>query len=160
VKRIIQTLSVLAALASTGAFAARPTPRRQVFTCSLGKKEVHVTAVGRTLLYQFGTHRRPEVSIVGDPKRGNVHYKADLLAHSGINDLRFSQGPYSYVLYNYWSTPDYRGEGEADRSGLLVFRDFRNISKLPCKSGPAFSESYDLEWLPEDNLDDFRLPPL
>ena len=65
-KGLLPALGILTAVSSTAAIAAPGSSGSPVFSCSLGKKSVLVTAVGKTLLNQFGTLRGPEMSLVGD----------------------------------------------------------------------------------------------
>lgn len=118
--------AALAVLSDAPANSAPPAPPSIiVFQCSFGVKQARVTAVGERLVYTFGSPAKAEMVISGDRTTGNVRYHRTLFAHAEHQQLRFRKGVFSYVLCNRWSSPDYRGAGAEDSSGLLVVKGDR-----------------------------------
>lgn len=124
-----------------------------VFRCSFGAKEVVVTAIGPKLRYAYGPAGRPEITLVGDPAARTVRYHTELFPHAAHSQLRFVRGGFSYILFNRYATPDYRGAGAEDRSGLLVLRGTTPVATRWCRSGRGFSDRYVFTALADDGED-------
>lgn len=130
--------------------AGRPKP---VFSCSVGTKMVEVMSVGGNLLYKFGPPLKPDMVVVGIPRSGNVLQHTEHYPHAGTTQLRFKNGPYSYVIYSYFLT----GRESEEKSGLLVFKGMTKLASMRCKPTTDFDTSFDLDQLPEDP-DDIEVP--
>lgn len=128
----------------------RPPDNRTVFACSLGAKQVSVTASGNQLLYRFGTSGRTELAITGSVARNNLFFRSARFA--GIeNQLRFTNGRFSYVVFSLAGNP---GAGARGVSGLTVFDGQRTVSELTCKRWTELHASVFETWnLPEDGED-------
>jgi hypothetical protein len=125
--------------------AAEPETPGTIFQCSFGAAQVEIVRDGGALTYRYGRPGRWEM-VLG----GNVFYHRTLYAHGEDQTLRFSNGAYSYVVFNAFQTPDYRQEGAVDFSGLLVLRNGRVIRRMNCRTGGEFYENPLFEQLPQD----------
>jgi hypothetical protein len=127
--RFVIVLGLVALLPLGSCFAA--TPERsptKVFACSIGDKKVSVVTVNDRLIYRYGTASKDELSIVGIPVSGNIHWLQDRFA--GVeSQLRFTNGEYSYIIY---STDGNANAGAAATSGLIVARGTKVISERLC----------------------------
>jgi len=122
----------------------------QIFQCSFGARQVEVVRDGATLTYRFGRPGRPEMILSGSAAAGNLFYHRTLYPHGEDQTLRFRRGAFSYVIFNFFQTPDYRQEGAADDSGLLVLRNGRRVTRMNCRSGSEFIERDIFDTLPRD----------
>lgn len=121
---------VLAALLPPGScFVAAPEGSPvKVFACSIGDKKVSVTTVDGRLVYRYGTASKDDLSIVGMPGSGNIHWLEGRFA--GMErQLRFTNGEYSYIIY---AAEGNANSGAAGTSGLIVARGKRVISERSC----------------------------
>jgi hypothetical protein len=106
-----------------------------IFSCSLGVKRVSVTAVGNQLIYTFGAVGRPEIQIVGSAASGNLFWQSDLFSrYAAYDQIRFTSGQFSYVVYDLIPTAD--GSGPAT-AGLLVWRGRTKIAEFSCRERAA-----------------------
>ena len=121
-----------------------------IFRCGLGARQVEVVRDGAALTYRFGRRGRPELEISGTAAGGHIYYHRTLYPHGEDQSLRFTRGPYSYVVFNAFQTPDYRQEGAIDQSGLIVLRNGRRIARMNCRSGGDFIERSIFDGLPRD----------
>lgn len=122
----------------------------EIFRCSFGAREVSVTQDGGRLTYRFGRAGRPELTLTGDARSGNLFYHRTLYARGEDQTLRFGNGGYSYVIFNGWSAPNRNLEGARDFSGLLILRGMRVIRRLNCREGGDFIERPIFSTLPQD----------
>jgi hypothetical protein len=114
--------------AASAQSAGRPL---SVFSCSLGAKRVSVTAVGNQLIYSFGAVGRPEIQIVGSAANGNLFWQSDLFSrYAAYDQIRFTSGQFSYVVYDLIPTAD--GSGPA-AAGLLVWRGRTKVAEFSCR---------------------------
>jgi len=112
----------------------------QIFQCSFGTRQVEVVQDGAILTYRFGRPGRPEMMLSGSAATGNVFYHRTLYPHGEDQTLRFRRGDWSYLIFNFFQTPDYRQQGAADDSGLLVLRNGRRVTRMNCRTGGEFIE--------------------
>lgn len=125
--------------------AVAPAPTK-LFSCAVGPKTATVTAAGDQLTYNFGLPGKPELTISGDPKSGNIFWMVQRFA--GIEQqLRFRRGDYSYVVY---SVAGNETSGSAAISGLVVMKGDKIISDKTCAAQAEFSTDHDWDALPED----------
>jgi hypothetical protein len=124
------TMLGLAALLPLGSsFAATPEGLpTKVFACSIGDKKVSVITVGGRLIYRYGTASKDELSIVGVPGAGNIHWLEGRFAGMEYQ-LRFTNGEYSYIIY---ATEGNANSGAEATSGLIVARGTKIISNRSC----------------------------
>lgn len=123
--------------------AAKP---QSVFTCSLGKKTVSVTATGSQLFYKFGTPFNVEMSIVASAQRDNVFYRE--ARYAGLEQqLRFLNGHYSYIVYDMEGNAE---TGVSPMSGLVVMRGTTVIADMSCRHYAEFGPGFDYDSLPQD----------
>lgn len=146
---IIKAPIALLAAGTVGAMHAPP-PASLVFACSLGSKQVSVRAVGRELIYRFGTSGRTELSIIGSAARRNVFYWRG--RYAGLeNQLRFTNGRYSYTVYSLGPNASVGARGVA---GLVVRDRGRAVSDLTCRRWTELYSGIFEDWdLPQDNDD-------
>ena len=136
-------LLALTAVAPANAQAGRP---NTLFACSVGKKNVSVTAVGTDLIYRFGAADKVEMSIVGGPESGTVYWMAQ--RYAGMEyQLRFKNGDYSYIVYSMEGNGN---TGVSPVSGLVVMQGAKRLADLSCTKHAEFGVSYDFDKLPED----------
>ena len=140
---LVLTVLLLPSASTAQPAGGKPKP---VFNCSFGTKQVKVTAAGGNLLYEFGTPGRPDIVVVGNPKAGNVSHHIEHYAKGGTEQLRFRNGPYSYVPFNSFTA----GTDGGEFSGLVVYKGLTKLSSLKCKSGGQFGNTFDLDYLPDD----------
>jgi len=121
---LLLPIVLLAAAVPAGAKA------ETVFQCSFGKKQVLVTRAGALYLYSFGAAGRPEIQVVGDPKRRNVFVSPEgsMGTMDGDKYLRITNGRYSYVVFFEGLTKEYETERAMSHSGLKVFDGLKRIS--------------------------------
>jgi len=123
------TLALAALLPLGSSFAATPEgSSTKVFACSIGDKKVSVNAVDGRLTYHYGTASKDDLSIVGIPASGNVHWLEGRFAGME-HQLRFSNGEYSYIIY---AAEGNGNTGATGNSGLIVVRGTKVISQRPC----------------------------
>ena len=91
-------VAATACLASLLGAQAAQAPK-SAFACSLGKKSVSVTSVGKQLTYRFGIPGRAEISITGSASQGNVLFRQERYANMEYQ-LRFANGEFSYIVYS------------------------------------------------------------
>ncbi|WP_419807303.1 hypothetical protein [Sphingomonas sp.] len=141
-------VSVLAMLAAGAGH--RPPDNQDVFKCSLGAKQVEVTAAGDQLVYRFGTKSRAELTIAGSVARRNLFYRSARFA--GIeHQLRFTNGRFSYVVFSLAGNP---GVGARGVSGLTVFDGQRTVSEFTCRRWTELNPSAFESWpIAEDGED-------
>ena len=121
----------------------------RIFACSLGKKSVSVTAVGKQLTYKFGTPTNTEISIIGSAGEKNVLYRED--RYAGMeHQLRFVNGRYSYVVYNMEGN---RMTGVSPISGLIIKDGTKTIGYMACVHYSEFSIGFDYTSILEDTED-------
>ncbi len=127
--------------------ASPPKIEAPIFACSLGAKQVSVSAVGDALVYRYGTRAKIELTIVGSVARGNVFARTERYANIE-NQLRFTQGHFSYVVFSVGAKPSVGARGV---SGLTVMEGTRPIRELTCRRWTELDRSrYDHMRLPED----------
>ena len=147
-------LLTLACLSGHPPAQARPDGNPNfAFFCSLGRHTVSVATERSRLVYRFKSRRGIEQTIVQDAPSANVFYRIQFWSTSAAQQLRFVNGPASYVVYNFFRAADYGGRGFADQSGLLVLRNGRVVARHKCKSGGRFDEDHQLDRLPADPLE-------
>ena len=118
----------------------------RVFTCSLGRKAVSVTAEGGAFVYRFGRPGVPELMIAGSARRGNLSYRT--ARYSGMEyQLRFARGRYSYVVYSLEGNGQ---TGARPASGLVVMDGLRRVADMPCRTHAEFATGFPFGELPED----------
>ena len=118
----------------------------KIFSCSVGNKTVSVTAVGKQLIYHYGTPIKEEMSIIGGAGTGNTFWMTQ--RYAGIeHQLRFKNGQYSYIVYNMEGNGN---TGVAGVSGLVVMQGTKTIADKSCSKYTEFSTSYNFDDLPED----------
>lgn len=141
--------AILVAMTLTGV-AHRPTIERPVFACSLGAKQVSVTAVGDQLLYRFGAPNRVELTIAGSVARGNLFYRSARFA--GVErQLRFTNGRISYVVFSLAADPRAGAKGI---SGLTVFDGSRIVAERTCRRWTELHPNAFESWsIPDDGED-------
>lgn len=143
----ILSLALCSAAAASTPYAAPGT----IFACSIGQRNVSVTRSGDTYTYRYGTTRHTEKTIIGSAARHNLFWHYDLFPHSATQQMRFSEGRYSYVLYVDFMTPNYEGKGARDEAGIVVFNGTRRISTLHCQDSANFELTQEeLAALPAD----------
>jgi hypothetical protein len=128
----------------------------ELFRCSFGAREARVTEDGERLTYRFGRPGRPELILTGDAASGTLFYHRTLYARGEDQTLRFTNGDFSYVIFNGWSAPNRYLEGARDFSGLLVLRRGRVIRRMNCREGGDFIERPIFFTLPQDEMN--RVP--
>lgn len=121
-----------------------------LFHCSFGTREASVTQQGAQLTYRFGRAGRPQLVLTGNASSGTIFYHRTLYARGEDQTLRFTNGGYSYVIFNGWSAPNLYLEGARDFSGLLVLRRGRVVRRLDCREGGDFVEREIFTTLPQD----------
>lgn len=124
---------------------AAPDVPETIFQCSFGARQMEVVRNGAVLTYRYGRPGRWEMVL-----NGNVFYHRTLYPRGEDQTLRFTNGPYSYVVFNAFQTPDYRQEGARDFSGVLVLRNGRVIRRLDCRTDQGLYEHPIFETLPRD----------
>ncbi len=101
------TVMVLMTLAMTQSAPQpqSPSASTEVFSClhdDAQGKDLWLTTEGENLVYHYGFRAREELTIVGRPASGIVHYRGrDMVEKDGrFTDaqVRFSRGPYSYIV--------------------------------------------------------------
>jgi hypothetical protein len=143
-KRLFSLIIVTAFIASAAPLAAQAAPV-DIFSCSLGHKSVSVTATGQTLNYTYGAPGKPEMTLTGDPKSGNVYYMTQRPA--GIeHQLRFLNGTTSYTVFNM----EGNNAGAMASSGLVVMQGTKTLATLSCVRYTEFGVAYDYSILPVD----------
>lgn len=130
--------------------APAPLRAETLFQCSFGARQVSVTRDGARLTYGYGRPGRAELTLTGDAASGSVFYHRTLYARGEDQTLRFTNGDYSYVIFNGWSAPNLYLEGARDFSGLLILRGGRVIRRLNCREGGDFIEYPIFATLPRD----------
>lgn len=149
-KRVAMILAVAIGVALPLPAAAQSGDgQRTVFECILRNgKTVRVTSQGGNVFYNYGRRDRPELSLRGSPRSGNVYFMRQRYAGPQMQ-LRFTNGEYSYIVHAM--------EGNAHRdanavSGLVVMRGTRTIADHSCRRYTDFKDSFDLlDSLPEDS---------
>jgi hypothetical protein len=138
----------LAALVLLGECHAAPAQEMsaKVFTCSIGKKTVSVTAAGGKLIYHYGIAGKDELTITGDSASGNVFRLAQ--RYAGMEyQLRFKNGEFSYIVY---SAEGNARVGASATSGLVVMQGTKTISDSSCKPYAELVMPADADTIPED----------
>lgn len=139
--KLLATLLILIVIPSLPAAAAHTYCTAQewdVFSCSTGKKIVSVcgskdlSANSGALQYRFGTGEIPELVLPEHAEEFHHEVKAGQLAFSGGGAayLRFSKGPFLYVVY------EGSGRGWGSRAGVAVERNHKLVANLPCVGEP------------------------
>ncbi len=157
-------LTTLVPVAST-AWAATThctAPERVLFTCPAGKKIVSVcasptlTPTSGVMQYRFGPSGAPELLFPDTPAHPHTVVTAGTLMFSGGGGayLRFTKGPYGYVVYSAI------GKGWGEKAGVAVEQGGRVTANIKC-TGPVTSELgpdlYGTAGFPEDTQG-FALP--
>ena len=140
----------LFALALAAALPAAPAPARDpglLFSCRIGARTATVTADGPRLIYRFGPARRPEITIVAGRTGGGVFYRRERYVE-WEEQLRFTRGDYSYILYSMAANPH---ADSSAISGLVVLRGTNRVSDQSCARHASFTFGYDYEGLPQDS---------
>jgi hypothetical protein len=119
-------LAALLPVGSCFAATAEGSPAK-VFACSIGDKQVSVATVDGRLVYRYGTASKADLSIVGIPGAGNIHWLRASFA-GGEAQLRFTNGEYSYIVYSVEGS----NAGATGGSGLIVARGTKVISDRSC----------------------------
>ena len=146
-EEVTKALGALLGLLTLGA-SNGPRADTPVFACSLGKKQVSVRSAGRSLIYLFGSAKKTELTIVGSVANRNLFYRTDRYA-SIQNQLRFTNGRYSYVVH---SVGPNKSVGASGDSGLVVMDGLKRISDLSCRRWTELSLGAFASWgLPEDD---------
>ena len=147
-------LAMMAALAAgamlpTAAAAQSGDGLRTVFECALRNgKVVSVTSQGGNLFYKYGRPNRPELSLRGSPRSGNVYFMRQRYAGPQMQ-LRFTNGGYSYIVHAMEGNARVDARGV---SGLVVMRGDRRIADHSCRRYTDFQNSFELLGsLPEDS---------
>lgn len=133
-------------LALTGAAELRA--ETIVFRCAIGASEAVVALEGDRLTYRFGPPRRPEISISGGPRSGNLTYYRELYPRGELQTLRFDRGSYSYVVRSLWMAPS-GNSPESVEASVDILRDNRDFRTLRCRSGGDMREHPIFARLPE-----------
>lgn len=103
------------------------------------------------LVLRLTPGRGARLQIVEGSTRENVSYRYRQEGPtSSAQQLRFRDGLFSYVVYNYFGAPDRSGRGAVDESGLMVLNRDRVVSHRRCTSGGMFDEDHRLDRLPLD----------
>lgn len=118
------------------------TAQEQVlFACATGKKQVAVCASSKltpttgALQYRFGPPHTPELVWPDATQPPRAGITAGTLAFSGGGGayLRFTKGPYRYVVYTAI------GKGWGEKAGVVVEKNGQRVAHLPC-TGTVVSE--------------------
>lgn len=118
-----------------------------LFRCTLGAKHATVTAVGKTLVYQYGSAKRVELRIVGSAAAGNLFYRTARYA-AVERQLRFTAGRYSYIVFSVGGSPQV---GASADSGLSVLDGTRHVADDSCHPWSELKTGAIEGWhLPED----------
>jgi hypothetical protein len=116
-----------------------PATAETIFTCSTGSKQIEITADDSQLHYRFGAPARPELAIdaaIGGP---DVLYHRKLFARGEHQSLRFRKAGHDYIVRNEWAAPGADG-AEHNVSSLIVQKDGKTLSTIPCRSGGDLRE--------------------
>jgi len=134
-----------ALLAPHDAFARAP-----IFSCAIGAKRVLVLKEGSRFVYHFGAPGRDELSIVGDPDKGNIFGFSQLYA-GPETQIRFVNGGYSFIVY---SMEGNTRTGASAVSGLMVLNGGKAVSDASCAPYASLDGSDDdFGRLPQDTED-------
>lgn len=146
-KIVIAVVAALGAFFGSGAAHAQSSAGapKKAFACSVGKKQVLVEVIGEQVVYRFGTPEKAEMSIIGSRSSNNVHYYWRGANDFTMEQVRFSNGDYSYIVH---ATTPKNGEVEAG-SGLVVMRGNKLIASMDCTKASKFT--VDLSGLPKDD---------
>ncbi|MGH8548697.1 MAG: hypothetical protein ACRERU_08900 [Methylococcales bacterium] len=133
-----------------------------MFSCNTGKKIISVcgsktaSTSSQYLQYRFGPKGAPDL-LYPDKKvhpGNNVRARTLTFAGGGGAYIRFQRDQYAYVVYTAL------GRGWGEKAGVVVERDHKQVTSLPCK-GPVTSELgpdlFEQAGLPEDQ-EGFDLP--
>jgi hypothetical protein len=145
-------LSSAMAVAQSAASASPMSWPAEVFTCAdhdAPGKTLWLTAEGETLVYHFGARSNEELTIIGRPASGNIHYRGRDKMEEGHRfadaQVRFSQGPYSYiVVWDIHSRPPY-----PKGAHFLVIKGLHTLKVTTCSSFHV-DPSYPFGRLPTD----------
>ncbi len=92
--RMFVAFGFIAAFASHGGSAeARP-----LFVCEIGAKRIEIAKESGHFVYRFGPRARTELTIVGDPLRGEI-FRLSMSFDGEERQLRFVHGDVSYTAY-------------------------------------------------------------
>ena len=142
----MKTWMVLLAFITMGVDKA-PVMGAPVFSCSLGKKQVSVHAVGDELVYKFGTRTKAELTIIGSVARHNVFFRTARFANIE-NQLRFTNGRFSYIVFSLGGNPSV---GARAVSGLTVMNGTKPVSEFTCRRWTELdSSTFNSSQLPMD----------
>lgn len=124
-----------------------PAPNSNVFSCSIGRKQVSVKAVGNELVYRFGGPGKPDLVISGSVARKNL-FTGNFRYSDLETQLRFVNGRFSYVVF--WLSGN-RNLGTRNVSGLAVLDGTKHVSDLLCNHWARLDDTAFASWnLPED----------
>ena len=98
------------------------------FVCKIGGKQASITREAGLLTYRFGTPRQPQLTIRQSLSRPNVFYRNDSWPHAWSNQLRFTQGLFSYGVTS-WFVAGADGE---EGIGLFVMKAGNVVSWRRC----------------------------
>lgn len=158
--------AALATLMPLGAAAARPSHctahEQTLFSCSTGRKTVSVcasadlSATDGRVQYRFGRPKAPEFAYPPPGADWRRVTRAGTLTFSGGGGayLAFASGPYRYVVYTA------TGRGWGEKAGLVVEKNGRRSTSLPCRGRETSELGPDLftrAGIPEDPAS-FDLP--
>jgi hypothetical protein len=139
---VVLMLSPALAMAPAPASAGAP---RAIFTCEVGAKFVRIEMVGDKLVYRYGLRGKDEIMIVGDRRSGNPLYYSRSAYDFTAEQVRFTNGVYSYVVYAVVA----KTSEASPSSGIIVAKGDKKLSDRLCAKPARFTA--DLSALPQDD---------
>jgi hypothetical protein len=144
-KRLMRLGLLALAPASLSGTAQAESAPKVLFTCMIGTKTASVAAVGKNLIYRYGTAKKDEMTIVGSAAAKNVFQMAQ--RYAGMEyQLRFTNAGVSYIVYSAEGNPQV---GAAAISGLMVIRGTKTIADKSCAQWSELTLPDDLA-IPQD----------
>ena len=129
--------------------AAHPVGRPAFgYVCQLGQKAVRVTTEGNDLVYRYGTTKTPELTIRGNAANRKVFLRHDTAMRAEVQQLRFVNGAYSYVLSSLFVA----AAGGEDRVKFSVLHDDKVVRTQLCRGSRSFEDFGGLDGLPRDGM--------
>ena len=125
-------------------------PGRGVFACELGGKRLWLTAEGEDLTYHYGAPDREELTIVGRPGAGNLHYRLrDETIDGGrfiAASIRFTNRGYEYIVnYDIQSRPPFPRTAH-----ILVLKGDNTLKVESCLAFSVERSAYDFSQVPSE----------
>jgi len=126
--------------------------QRKVFECSLGVKNVVVTSLGNSLIYNYGIPGNTELSFVGNASKANIFHSGSFGTLDYIKQIRFTNAGFSYLIIEEGLTKEFTS-GKHGRARLVVRQGPKLVGQHRCIRG-GFLNIDLISDLPEDPSED------